>query len=196
MRRCASSALALSAGVSEEFHMAEIVESAKSRLPERTSVWRELLRQEDWWAVWIGLGLIAVASLLFSSGGSIKWLAVAPQKWSHLSDVFAQLRQHGLRYGALFVMWAVLSGLARASLAIHCRSSWPAFSPSTWWQRRCIFLGFGIKRRTTTWSRPWWRWRSDCWFPIPSARRAGSYPRCASTSTSRPASFCSVRVCR
>jgi uncharacterized integral membrane protein (TIGR00698 family) len=99
--------------------MAEIVESAKSRLPERTSVWRELLRQEDWWAVWIGLGLIAVASLLFSSGGSIKWLAVAPQKWSHLSDVFAQLRQHGLRYGALFVMWAVLFGLGLAALGIQ-----------------------------------------------------------------------------
>ena len=99
--------------------MVEIAESAKSRLPERTAVWRELLRQEDWWAIWIGLGLIAVASLLFSSGSSIKWLAVAPQKWSHLYDVSAQLRQHGLRYGALFVMWAVLFGLGLAALGIQ-----------------------------------------------------------------------------
>src|SRR5271157_6540463 len=116
MRRRASSALALSAAVSQEFHMVEIAESAKSRLPVRTSVWRELLRQEDWWAIWIGLGLIAVAVALFAGGGSIKWIAVAPQKWSHLEDVRLQLKQHGAQYAALFVLWAVAFGIGAAAL--------------------------------------------------------------------------------
>ena len=48
---------------------------------------RELFSKEDWWAIWLGCGLIAAAILLFANGGSIKWLAVAPQKWSHLPDV-------------------------------------------------------------------------------------------------------------
>jgi len=82
------------------------------------SAWKELFRKEDWWAIWIGVGIIAVAAVVFSNGGSIKWLAVAPQKWSHLSDVFSQLAQHGLRYGALLALWAAVFGLGLAFLGI------------------------------------------------------------------------------
>ena len=67
--------------------MAEIAEHASSRVAPRPSPWSELFRKEDWWAIWIGLGLIAVAIALFANGSSIKWLAVAPQKWSQLADI-------------------------------------------------------------------------------------------------------------
>ena len=107
--------------------MAEIVERTNRASPERASLWSELVRKEDWWAIWIGLGLIAVAALLFVNGGSIKWLTVAPQKWSRLSDVLAQLHQNGLRYGTLFVLWAVLFGLGLASLGIKLPRFLPAF---------------------------------------------------------------------
>ena len=43
--------------------MAEIVERTNRASPERASLWSELVRKEDWWAIWIGLGLIAVAAL-------------------------------------------------------------------------------------------------------------------------------------
>ena len=43
--------------------------------------WRSLVLNEDWWAVWIGLALVAVAWLFFAQGQSIGWLAVAPPKW-------------------------------------------------------------------------------------------------------------------
>lgn len=72
--------------------------------------------REDWWAVAIGIGLIAVAVALFASGGSIKWIAVAPQKWSHLSEVGAQLQAHALQFLALFVLFAGVFSLATASL--------------------------------------------------------------------------------
>jgi hypothetical protein len=107
--------------------MAEIAEIVGSREIARSSPWRELLRKEDWWAIWIGLGLIAVAVALFAGGSSIKWIAVAPQKWSHLSDVRLQLKQHGAQYAALFVLWAVAFGIGAAALGIKISRFLPAF---------------------------------------------------------------------
>src|ERR1700680_530806 len=67
------------------------------------------------------------AVLLFVNGGSIKWLAVAPQKWSHLPDALSQLQQNGLRYGSLFALWALLFGLGLAALGINLAAFLPAF---------------------------------------------------------------------
>jgi uncharacterized membrane protein YadS len=110
-----------------EFFMADVAQTADSRLIERRSLWSDLLRTEDWWAIWIGLGLIAVAVASFAGGSSIKWIAVAPQKWSHLSDVTQQLKAHALQYGALFVLWAAAFGLGAAALGIKISRFLPAF---------------------------------------------------------------------
>jgi len=107
--------------------MAEIAQTAHSRVIARRSPWGDLFRQEDWWAIWIGLGLIAVAVALFAGGSSIKWIAVAPQKWSHLSDVTLQLKQHGPQYAALFVLWSVSFGIGAAALGIKISRFLPAF---------------------------------------------------------------------
>jgi uncharacterized membrane protein YadS len=106
--------------------VAEFAEHTKVPPSAGIAPWGGLLSKEDWWAIWIGLGLILTAALLFENGASIKWLAVAPQKWTHLPEVFAQLRQHGLRFGALFVLWTVLFGLGLAALGIPL----PAFAPA------------------------------------------------------------------
>src|ERR1700692_1410246 len=106
--------------------MAEIAQTANARVLTRRS-WGDLFRQEDWWAIWIGLGLIAVAVALFAAGSSIKWIAVAPQKWSHLSDVAEPLEVHGAQYAALFVLWAVAFGIAAAALGIKITRFLPAF---------------------------------------------------------------------
>src|SRR6202045_1647661 len=107
--------------------MAEIAQTAHSRVIARRSPWGDLFRKEDWWSIWIGLGLIAVAVALFAGGSSIKWIAVAPQKWSHLADVRQQLTQHGLQYAALFVLWSVSFGLGAAALGIKISRFLPAF---------------------------------------------------------------------
>jgi uncharacterized integral membrane protein (TIGR00698 family) len=107
--------------------MAEIAEIVGPRRIARNSPWAELYRKEDWWAIWIGLGMIAVAVALFAGGSSIKWIAVAPQKWSHLQDIRLQLAQHGAQYGALFVLWAVAFGIGAAALGIKISRFLPAF---------------------------------------------------------------------
>jgi uncharacterized membrane protein YadS len=107
--------------------MAEIVESAGPRVVARQSPWGELFRKEDWWSIWIGLGLIAAALALFVSGSSIKWIAAAPQKWSHIADVGRQLKQHGAQYAALFALWAAAFGIGAAALGIKISKFLPAF---------------------------------------------------------------------
>jgi uncharacterized integral membrane protein (TIGR00698 family) len=94
----------------------------------QSSVWRELIRKEDWWAIWIGLGLITVAVGLFAGGGSIQWIAVAPQKWSHWADVAAQLHAHGLQYLAQFGLWSVLFAIAASALGFQTRRFLPSFA--------------------------------------------------------------------
>ncbi len=107
--------------------MAEIAQRSPSRPLIRRSAWREFKRKDDWWAIWIGLGLVSVAVVLFANGGSIKWIAVAPQKWSHFADVAAQLRTHGAQYAALFVLWAAALGVGAAALDIKLSRFLPAF---------------------------------------------------------------------
>jgi uncharacterized membrane protein YadS len=107
--------------------MAEIAQRAHAPLVARNPLFRELFHKEDWWAIWIGLGLVAVAVALFASGSSIKWLAIAPQKWSHLPDVLAQLTQHGVQYASLFVLWAFAFGAGAAALGIKLSRFLPAF---------------------------------------------------------------------
>jgi len=107
--------------------MAELAQRANAPLGLRSSFWGALVRKEDWWAIWIGLGLVAIAIAWFAAGGSVKWIAVAPQKWSHLAEVSAQLKQHGLQYAALFVLWAAAFGVGAAMLGIAISRFLPAF---------------------------------------------------------------------
>src|ERR1700761_678755 len=64
--------------------------------------------KEDWWAVWLGLGVIFLAYIFYLSGSSISWIAVAPAKWSTFSDLGAQLAKNGVRYLALLAAFLAL----------------------------------------------------------------------------------------
>ncbi|HSE11627.1 MAG TPA: putative sulfate exporter family transporter [Rudaea sp.] len=93
----------------------------------RQPLWRELFAKEDWWAVWIGLGLVILAAVLFANGASLKWIAVAPQKWSTLDQIAAQFGANATRYLALFGLWLVLFGIAVRALGFRLAEFVPAF---------------------------------------------------------------------
>ena len=99
--------------------MSEIAERSAPSAAGGSSFWSDAIRKEDWWAIWIGLGLVVVAAALFANGQSLKWIAIAPQKWSHLSQVGTQLQAHWLQYLSLLVLWSVLFGIAAAALGIR-----------------------------------------------------------------------------
>jgi len=68
--------------------------------------WQELWAKEDWWAVWLGLGTVTLASALFLGGSSLSWIAVAPAKWSTFSQLGGQLAANAWRYAAQFAAFA------------------------------------------------------------------------------------------
>jgi uncharacterized membrane protein YadS len=94
---------------------------------QSVSASRGLFANEDWWSVWVGLLLVVAAWLTFAAGGSLKWLASAPTKWSSLAQAGADLAAHGPNYFALFVVFAVLFGLALAVLKQRITHFLPAF---------------------------------------------------------------------
>jgi uncharacterized membrane protein YadS len=73
---------------------------------------------EDWWAVGIGLLAIVVAYGLFASSNSIKWLAVAPAKWSSLSQLSGDIASHASGYVALFIAFAIVFSVAIGALGL------------------------------------------------------------------------------
>jgi len=92
------------------------------------SAWREIWLKEDWWAIWIGLGIVFIAYALFANGSSIRWLAVMPAKWSNLPALGAHFEANYLRYVAQFFVFLAVFTLALTALGHSARDFIPSFT--------------------------------------------------------------------
>ncbi len=91
------------------------------------SPWRDFWQKEDWWAIWIGLGVVLAGCVLFWNGANLRWLAVLPPKWASLSQVTADLAVNWPRYGAQLLFWLAAFSLALRALGYKAREFVPAF---------------------------------------------------------------------
>jgi uncharacterized membrane protein YadS len=89
--------------------------------------WGELWQKEDWWAIWLGLGIVAAAYLFFAHGSSIKWLAVTPAKWSTLAQLGGDLAANAARYVAQLGFWLVVFTIGVTALGHKARDFIPSF---------------------------------------------------------------------
>jgi uncharacterized membrane protein YadS len=89
--------------------------------------WRELWLKEDWWAIWLGLGIVVVALALFARGTSIGWIAVTPAKWSSVAQLGAHFAANWPRYVVQFAAWLAVFSLALSALGHRARDFVPAF---------------------------------------------------------------------
>jgi uncharacterized integral membrane protein (TIGR00698 family) len=90
--------------------------------------WRELWLKEDWWAIWLGLGIVVVACALFAAGGSIRWVAVTPAKWSTLPQLGAHFAANYGRYIVQFLLWLSVFTVALTALGHKARDFIPSFA--------------------------------------------------------------------
>ena len=89
--------------------------------------WKELWLKEDWWAIWLGLGIVIVAYLFFANGSSIKWIAITPGKWSTFGELTSHFSAHIKQYVAQFVLWAVIFGISMRALGYKLSEFYPSF---------------------------------------------------------------------
>ncbi len=98
--------------------------------PERRG-WNELYLKEDWWAVWLGLGLMVFAIVLFQAGGSniVKALAINPGglKWNSFGQLAGHFAQNAQLYLYQFLFWLVLFGVSTAIMGVKLKEFVPAF---------------------------------------------------------------------
>jgi hypothetical protein len=102
------------------------IDRGASVRPVKTG-WSELWLKEDWWAIWIGLGIVLIAYILFANGDSLKWIAVTPAKWSNFGQLAAHFSANIPRYAAQFGLWIVIFTAATAVLGHKPASFIPAF---------------------------------------------------------------------
>ncbi|MHB8256740.1 MAG: YeiH family protein [Acidiferrobacterales bacterium] len=104
-------------------------ESGDSGKPKKLG-WKELYLKEDWWAVWIGLGLMAIAIVLFVNGSTLlKSLAVNPGglKWSSWGQLRDHFTQNAHLYLLQFIAWLVIFGASARVMGIKLSEFIPSF---------------------------------------------------------------------
>jgi len=103
------------------------VEVQPDRLIAAPPRWRELWLKEDWWAIWLGLGIVVLAYAFFAAGASIRWIAVTPEKWSTLPQLGAHFAANYNRYIVQFLAWLAVFSLALKALGHNAREFIPSF---------------------------------------------------------------------
>lgn len=99
------------------------ITSEKVAIPAPMGI-KALWLKEDWWAIWIGLGVVFLGIVLFMNGNmALKSLAINPGglKWA----TFAQLADHFAanfdKYIVQFVVFAAIFGITSAIMGIDIR---------------------------------------------------------------------------
>jgi uncharacterized integral membrane protein (TIGR00698 family) len=94
---------------------------------KKTSGWQEFWSKEDWWAVWLGLGIVALAYVFYLNGSSISWIAVSPGKWSTFSQLGTQFAKNGIKYFALLGVFLALFTIVISFIGQKPKAFIPAF---------------------------------------------------------------------
>ncbi|CFY09111.1 Uncharacterised protein family UPF0324, prokaryote [Syntrophomonas zehnderi OL-4] len=92
---------------------------SNSSTPEPANVsggWSNLWKKEDWWAVWLGLGIVFVAILLWKAGSSLKPIALDVPTWTEFSTVSQHFAAEFTNYIWLFIAFAVVFSIAIKAL--------------------------------------------------------------------------------
>src|SRR5208337_2770233 len=73
--------------------------------------WKELYLKEDWWAIYLGIGLMLVTLIAYSAGSDvIKSLTINPGglKWASFGQLLAHFQANFHLYALQLLVWLVI----------------------------------------------------------------------------------------
>lgn len=86
-----------------------------------------LVTTEDWWAVWLGLGIMLAAIIFYTAGGTLKPLAVSPPKWVTWDKVSAHFAENIHWYLLQMVVWLFLFSVTTRIMGLKQSHYIPGF---------------------------------------------------------------------
>ncbi len=90
--------------------------------------WKELYLKEDWWAIYLGIGIIVAAIAFFYSGNPfLKSLSVLPPEWSDFGKITAHFASKIGWYALQFAIWLVVFGISTRILGFKSSEYLPSF---------------------------------------------------------------------
>ncbi|MGO9486480.1 MAG: YeiH family protein [Rhodomicrobium sp.] len=111
----------MSEGISENVAVEE------DEVALRSIGWKELWLKEDWWAIWLGLGIVIAAYLFFANGTTIKWIAITPAKWSTFDALISHFTAHIAQYAAQFLLWLAIFSVSVRIMGMELAKFIPSF---------------------------------------------------------------------
>lgn len=86
-----------------------------------------LFKTEDYWAIWLGFIIIAVAMAFFFGGSTIAPYAVTPGEWSSLSDLAKDFSDHWYGYLCVFLGLGAVLGLSMEVMGTEISKYLPGY---------------------------------------------------------------------
>ena len=87
-----------------------------------------LIATEDWWAVWLGLGIVFAAIVFFWAGGTIKAIAVTPPgQWTTAAQLTGHFAASWGWYLLMFLLWLVIFTVSTSIIGFRARQFIPGF---------------------------------------------------------------------
>jgi uncharacterized membrane protein YadS len=87
----------------------------------------KMWKTEDWWSVWLGLGIVFLAIFVFWAGGSIKGWVVIPGKLTEFSKVWADLVKNAGNYLIIFLLFGSVFSVSMAIMGHKLKEFIPGF---------------------------------------------------------------------
>jgi len=82
---------------------------------------------EDWWAVYLGLGIVVVALLFYLFGGTLNPLAVAPPKWQSFGTVVEHFKAQAPWYLLQLILWLAIFTISTSIMGLKAKQFIPGF---------------------------------------------------------------------